>query len=307
MRNNFVLVLVLSLLLSLTSVVWAKRVPVGMVMEPKGTVEYTKKGKKWKKVRRNKFMYENYIIRTGADGTAKFINQDTNQTTAIPSNTEVKISLMGLEAQSGSLGESQKAGDLLAGMGKKFVKTQKYTTVRRSAKKDTLSLKLGRNVVTQGFSEIAWGNTGSQYSYRLHVGLKDRKKKEWKDVSLYEVPSSSDSVVRVKVDPLKKNMRYFVEVLENGEVVYASKDTDLKRLSAKKLKNFEIELTKVRKVDGEGFLYANLLAQYGLLVPAMDAYEQFFADNAGDEDLNDLRPFMMEVYTRLHLEQKQKN
>ena len=54
----------------------------------------------------------------------------------------------------GSLGETDSAGGLLTGLGKQFKKTQKYTTVRRSVKKEGIHLKLATNTVTDEFSEV---------------------------------------------------------------------------------------------------------------------------------------------------------
>ena len=41
----------------------------------------------------------------------------------------------------------------------------------------------------------------------------------------------------------------------------------------------------------------------GLLLPALDEYTRFFNEFADDEDINVLRPFLIEVYTRLRLEE----
>jgi hypothetical protein len=55
-------------------------------------------------------------------------------------------------------------------------------------------------------------------------------------------------------------------------------------------------------MDESGFLYAGLLKDNGLLVPALDQYEQFFTEFSDDDDINELRPFLIEVYSRLRLE-----
>jgi len=34
----------------------------------------------------------------------------------------------------------------------------------------------------------------------------------------------------------------------------------------------------------------------------MQTYESFFSQNSDDDDINDLRPFMIEVYSRLKLQ-----
>ena len=36
-----------------------EKIPLGMLVEIKGKIEYSKNGKRWKKVRRNKFVYKN--------------------------------------------------------------------------------------------------------------------------------------------------------------------------------------------------------------------------------------------------------
>jgi hypothetical protein len=36
-------------------------------------------------------------------------------------------------------------------------------------------------------------------------------------------------------------------------------------------------------------------------VPALDQYHQFFTENSDDEDINELRPFIIEVYSKLRL------
>ena len=54
-------------------------------------------------------------------------------------------------------------------------------------------------------------------------------------------------------------------------------------------------------MDESGFLYAGLLKESGLLVPALDQYTKFFDEYSDDEDINELRPFLIEVYSRLRL------
>ena len=86
-----------------------------------------------------------YLVKVGADSTIKFLNQKTNETTLLKSNSTVKITADGLEAQEGSLGETASGGGLLTGLSKQFSKTQKYTTVRRSVEKKGIHLKLATN------------------------------------------------------------------------------------------------------------------------------------------------------------------
>ncbi len=94
-----------------------------------------------------------------------------------------------------------------------------------------------------------------------------------------------------------------VEVFEGQKSVYETKAGNLKTLPTKKLKAFEKQRDKVRGFDESGFLYAGLLKDNGLLVPALDEYNRFFEEFSDDEDINELRPFLIEVYTRLRLEE----
>ena len=71
------------------------------------------------------------------------------------------------------------------------------------------------------------------------------------------------------------------------------------------MKKFEDDLNAIKQYDTDGFLMASILTDHKLLVPAMQTYESFFSKNDDDEDINDLRPFIIEVYARLKLESLQ--
>mgnify|MGYP001161324648 FL=1 len=280
----------------------AKKVPLGMLVEIQGKIEYSKKGKRWKKVRRNKFVYKNYLVKVGADSTIKFLNQKTNETTLLTANSTIKVTEKGLEVIEGSLGDTSSGGGLLSGLSKQFSKTQKYTTVRRAAKKGGIDLKLATNTVSKDFSELAWESAGAEYAYRLHLGAKDRKTKKWSDSAVYEVPPTGDGVVRTSIKPIRKKQKYFVEVLDSsGAVAFTTKPGNLKVLSGKKLAKFEKQKGEFQSMDESGFMYAGLLKDNGLLVPALDQYTKFFTEFSDDEDINELRPFLIEVYSRLRL------
>ena len=302
MRTGKTFIVFVLLLLVSAGNLWA-RTPIGMLTEPQGKVEYSKDGKRWKKVRRNVFMYDSYQVRTNPDSSVTFINQTTNQTTSIPAGTVAQVSAEGIQAVSGELGNQQAAGDLVAGLGDKFIKTQKYTTVRRSAKKPGIQLKAGNVVITGDFPDLVWENVGPQYSYRVRIGEKNRKTREWEDLNTYEIPATDAPLIRATIEPPADNVRYFVEVLDGTEVVYTTRESRLKGLTSKRLNELKQQSEQAQSMDSSGFLYANLLTDYGILVGAMDVYEQFFQEYADDEDVNDLRPFLIEIYSRLYLEE----
>ena len=277
--------------------VLADRVPVGMIYDVDGKVEYSKNGKRWKPVRRNKLMFPGSMVRLNNGSKAKFANQATQETTNLLANSEIKITDSGMELVSGELGSTEAAGELLAGLDKKFATTQKYTTVRRSANKpgQELVVDLGNMSLSDDYPMVAWESRGAEYSYRLHVG----------DTS-YDVPATSEKVVLQKIAPFSdRSIKYRVEVLKDGNVLSESKTRRLSWLSGKKLKKFEDDLNAIKQYDTDGFLMAGILTDHKLLVPAMQTYESFFSKNDDDEDINDLRPFIIEVYARLKLESLQ--
>ena len=134
------------------------------------------------------------------------------------------------------------------------------------------------------------------------MGEKDRKSKKWKDSSVYDVEATSHEIVRTKINTPNKKQKYFVEVLDaSGKVAFKTKPANLKILKGKKLNQFLEQQDKIKSMDESGFLYAGLLKDNGLLVPALDHYTRFFEEFSDDEDINELRPFLIEVYSRLRL------
>ena len=281
----------------------AKRQPVGMLFEIKGQIEYSKNGERWKKVRRNKFLYDMYFVKVGENSSVKYLNQIKDETHLINSGSEIQVSKDDIKIIKGSLGNVESSGGLLSGLGKQFKKTQKYTTVRRSVTKEGIHLKLPTNTVSEEFSEVAWENIGENYTYKLHIGIKDRKTRKFNKELSYNISETEKPIVRFKIQPINENKKYVVEVFQKGESIYETKAGNLKVLSRKKLKKFEDRRTRVKSFDESGFLYAGLLKDNGLLLPALDEYNQFFKENSEDEDINELRPFLIEVYSRLRLEQ----
>ena len=79
MRFIKIVSLILLLLFFTSPQTFAKKIPLGMLVEIKGKIEYSKNGKRWKKVRRNKFVYKDYLVKVGAESSIKFLNQNFKQ------------------------------------------------------------------------------------------------------------------------------------------------------------------------------------------------------------------------------------
>nr|CRH07728.1 Magnetotaxis protein MtxA . Highly conserved in MTB [Candidatus Magnetococcus massalia] len=268
------------------------KTPVAMFMQPKGTVEYSKNGTKWKKVRRNKFLFDNYQVRTGADGKGMLVNQATGQVQDVAANTVVQVSTKEMKALSGTLSAPRTAGaSLMAGLKNRFAKAQRYTTVRRSVKKPgAVKLRTAKNVILSStFPKMVWENVDSQYSYQLVV---DGKK---------EGPlQSKDAMVSHKLELTPGKHNYEVHVMDNTQVVFKPKRPGtLVWLSANEDKKLNDTITDIRSAaPGDDFVLASFLDEQGLIVAAMEHYRKHFETYPED---NDMRPLLIKSYHDLKL------
>ncbi|MBF0379409.1 MAG: hypothetical protein HQL69_00200 [Magnetococcales bacterium] len=295
---KFSMMLVSVLCIGLGSEAFAKSPPVAMLIQVKGKIEYSKNGTKWKKVRRNKFLFEGYIVKTGADGSAQLINQITNMSRTVGPNTEFKIAKHGGELISGHLSKpTQAAGGLSASLNKRFAKAQRYTTVRRSVdKKKKMKLSAIKEITLSAeHPDLVWQGMGSDISYRVYI-----------DGTPHNIAPVTSKIVRFRVPPLSGGQhKYSVDLIKDGKVVYKSKKSfKINWLSGAELAKFQNGLDAVRtSAPGDDFMVANYLEEQGLTVAAMDMYKQYFTANADDIDMY---PMLIKAYHDLKLKDLKK-
>lgn len=273
--------------------------PVTLLLQAKGKVEYCNGTKEWKTVRRNKFLFEGYRVRTGDDGTCKLLNQQTNTIKVLTENSEVEIRGDGALSVAGGLSEDQPIVSILGNLKRKFVKVQKYTVVLRSAhkKQDVLQENISsRNIVlSQDYPDLVWENRGPEYSYRLIVGEKS-----------FEVPPADSDTVRFRLPPLQPGqLAYKIQLLRDSTLICDPiKSGSLYWMTDEERDNFRKGLGSVRELDPDNrFLIANYMDEQGISVAAMDQYRKFFQENT---DANEMRPFLIKVYHDLDLENLKK-
>lgn len=297
-RYQAIMALFLSaVLLGLQSTSFASA-PVAMLMQVEGTVEYSKDGTKWKKVRRNKLLKADYQVRSAADGSANIVMQSDGSTRQLGADSVAKITESGAEKISGSLSEASSNGtSLLAGVGNRFSSAQRYTTVRRSMnKKGKLKLKTIKKIsISSKYPDLVWDNMGAEYSYNVIL-----------DGKTTEVAATSDKMVRHKVSGISEGIHQLkVDVLKDGKVVYTpKKESIVQWLSEAEMAKVTTGLAEVGKVAPDNnFFAAYYLNEQGLTVAAMDAYRSYLNDNNDD---NDVRPMLIEVYHQLKLKSLKK-
>ncbi|MBF0622227.1 MAG: hypothetical protein HQL54_09915 [Magnetococcales bacterium] len=293
LRRLFPVLMALLFAVSSGSVI-AKEPPVLMLMQVKGTIEYSKNGTKWKKVRRNKFLFSGYQLRSGADGSGTLVNQSTSMSRQLGANTVIKVAPEGAQLVSGDLGEPAKAdSSLVSNLNNRFSKAQRYTTVRRSVnKKGSIKLSTAKQItLSNTYPELVWQNVGEEYSYRLTID----------GDQTFTIDSGSNDIIRFKLSGLSSGEHdYRVEVIKGEEVIYAPrKDATLTWLSSDEEAKLLASVKAVKDVaPGDDFLMAAHMEEKGLAVAAMDLYRKYFDENPDDLDM---RPLLIKAYHDLKL------
>ena len=265
--------------------------PTAMLMQVTGTIEFSRDGTKWKPVTANKYLFVGDHVRTGADGSAKLVDQTTNMAQSVGPNTVFEIAADSVKVSEGKLAApEQVAGDLGAGLSNRFAEAQRYTTTRRSVSK--LVLRVAFQVaLSPAYPDLVWQNMGKQISYVLVIdGVK------------HAVPAADADYVRAKVPELSAGSHSFnVLMIENGQEVTANveKGGTIVWLSAEEDKALADSVANIRNsVPNGDFAVASLLDEKGLLVGAMDLYRKHFSE---DKDDNEMRPMLIRTYYKLGL------
>ncbi len=266
--------------------------PVAKVKSYDGTVQYSKNGQTWREVRRpNKYLLPGYTVRTGRNSSAQVVVQSTGETHTLGSNTVVRVNDSGLELISGELSKPEVAsGSFFQALYNKFLRSQRYTTVRRGTKGDPTKFKTARSVtVSETYPDLAWQNVGPGYSYRLEI-----------DGKTYDVPvASTAEMIRFTLPKLSPGEHeYRVSVMQNGEVVFTPRRPGkLVWLSEEENREYLAEEQRFRSgADADPIMLAAFQSDHGFKVAALDTYRAFFKEYP---DENEVRPMLAEAYAEL--------
>ena len=286
--------LVSILVLITSSQVFAKAPPVAKLVQIEGQVEYSRNGTDWNPVRRTKYLFSGYHLRTGKDGSGKLINQASGMSQELGSSSQIAIDGVKVIVVAGSLSEPQEEETrVFQSLMNKFAKAQRYTTVRRGVNSgeeacDNKVRTIRSVTVSAGHSDLVWRNACPEFSYKLVID----------NAMPIDVPAQSTSeMIRYNVaSSAVGEHTYRVEVFDKDGTVYIPKaESKFQVMSADK----EDELNAVLEQVGDDiFLETNLLEEQGLYIAAMDAYRQYFQQNPDD---NDMRPLLIQSYQVLKL------
>ena len=299
--------LLVSLLVLITSSqVIAKEPPVAKIVKFEGQVEYSRNGTKWSPVRRTKYLFSGYQLRTGKDSSGTIINLPfegaTGSSQELGPSSQIEFDGLKVNVSAGSLSEPEDGdASVMQSLTNKFAKAQRYTTVRRSVVKPGADESCDNKVrtiksvtVSSGNADLVWRNACPEFSYKLVID----------DGVPIDVPAQSTSeMIRYNVTSSGVGAHtYRVEVLDKGDTVYIPrKDSEFQVMSAAE----EEELKSALKQVGDDiFLETDLLEERGLYVAAMDAFRVYFAQNPED---NDMRPLLIQSYQNLKLSNLRKS
>jgi hypothetical protein len=273
---------------------FAKAPPVAKLVQIEGEVEYSRNGSEWNPVRRTKYLFSGYQIRTGQAGSGTLINQESGTSRKLGSSTQIEIDGDKVIVIQGSLSDPEE-GDtsVFQSLRNKFAKAQRYTTVRRSIISgdeacDNKVRTIRRVTVSPEHSDLVWRNACPEFSYKLVID----------DGTPIDVPAQSTSEM-IRYDVTSSGIgehTYRVEVYDKDGTVYIPKrESVFQVMSAAEEKELAAVL---EQVDDDIFLETNLLEEKGLYVAAMDAYREYFQENPDD---NDMRPLLINSYQDLKL------
>ena len=282
-------------LLALGNATKASVPPVAKLVEPQGNVEYRRGTSDWKVVKRTKYLFEGYGVRTGEDGTVRLISQVNGDSRQLRGGSEVQVSDSGVNLISGELSDSI-SGDasFYQSLNNKFAKAQRYTTVRRSSgigdtdSCDSKVRTIRKISISNAYPDLVWRNACPEYSYRLVID----------NGSPIEVSAQSTSeMIRYNVSQATPGEHTFrVEVMDNDGIIYIPKrDSVFSVLTAEQE---EVVLSELEQIEDDVILGANVLEQNGLFVAMMDIFREHFAENPDD---NGLRPLLIQAYQDLKL------
>jgi hypothetical protein len=273
----------------------AKEPPVAKLVQIEGEVEYSRNGTRWSPVRRTKYLFAGYQVRTGEDGGGKLINQASGDSQALGANSLIEIAAEGATVITGSLSEpKEEEVSLFQSLMNKFAKAQRYTTVRRSVSKgdeplcDSKVRTIRDVTVSQAHADLVWRNACPEFSYRLIIN----------DSDPIEVPAQSTSeMIRYSVaDAGVGEHTYHVEVLDKDGTIYIPRKQS--KFTVMPAEEEEEVMNLLEQVGDDIFLETNILEEKGMYVAAMDAYREYFQQNPDD---NDMRPLLIQSYQDLKL------
>jgi hypothetical protein len=294
--------LILSLIVCLmaTATLFAQQTdPVAVLFQVKGKVEYTKDGQNWMRVRRSKFLFSDYQVRSGPDGSGKVTIKESGENFDLVPNSLVNVTKDGLVADKGAVVAGEDSGRLVSGLMQRFSKSQSYTTVRRSHSQPDIKIDAVRSIsLTDRYPDIVWENLGDEYSYQVSVGDEN-----------YHVPATKDDYVRLTVKPFTGEAVLKITAMKNGNPVvslqpFRSRGQEafhtVKWLCDSEKEEIDKTISELQASYGEdSFMLGSYFEKQDMWVASMDQYRRYLSEYPDEIEMT---PYLFRVYQRLRLD-----
>ena len=274
----------------------SKNPPPFLLIKSTGEVEYSKNNKKWKKIRRNKFLFEKYLVRTNTNSSCQIIDNKTHKNYFLQQKSKIQVNNGLIDVINGKLIEGERTGDFENYWENKFSRVQEYTAALRSEITKNIKLVTAKKIVlSNDYPEIIWENIGSQYSYKLIV-----------DKKYYSIGQKQDDIIRFKLHNMEPGTySYKVVVLIDGDEIYnPKKKNKIIWLSEQKRKKISEDIKIINKNFENLFITANYLENAGLTAAAMNYYMKYFKNNPEDIEM---QPYLINIYRELGLKKYRYN
>jgi len=274
----------------------SKNPPPFLLIKSKGEVDYSKNNKTWKKITRNKFLFENYLVRTNKNSSCQLIDNKTHKNYFLQQKSKIQVKNGLIDVIKGELIEGERTGDFENYWENKFARVQEYTAALRSEINKNIKLITAKKIVlSNDYPEILWENAGHQYSYKLII-----------DKKVYSIGQNQDYIVRFKLNNMKPGTySYKVVVLIDGDEIYnPKKKNKIVWLSENERKKISDDIKIINKNFENLFITANYLENAGLTAAAMDYYINHFKNNPEDIEM---KPYLINIYRELGLKKYRYN
>jgi hypothetical protein len=288
--------LITFLCLFLISFSASAREVVALLTLAKNSVEYSIDGEHWKRVTRNKLLFDGSHVRVGSESSVKLTLHSTGEVFPLVSGTRVQVFMDKVEVVDGSMGAAETAHErLFSSLQNRFTESQRYATVRRGL--EHLSPKnfstVDRINASADFPWLVWESPGGAYTYELFLNGE----------SIEKIDAVNDPYVRYKLDLEPGEHNYEVRLYKNdkllegipvmqrsGVVVWSSPE------EAAKLRE-QVEGMKLAS-DDNAFYLGWMLGDRGYLVASLDYLEKYFEANPEEFEL---KLQLIRIYEELKL------
>ncbi len=269
------------------------RDPLAVLSNSSGDVTYSKDGQKWKKVRRNKFLYKNYQVRV--NGSCTVCLQIDGSCVKFKDFNKFTVTENGLVVSHGNFEKIHQQSQLMSGLMKRFTKAQSYTTVRRSAK-GAFFKPFRTMTLTDKYPKL-YLHKQPNSTYDVIIGGETITTD-----SIYD----DDNIVIVKVPKFEGSRFVSIKITRNGKTETFhrySKRGRQQPITVSWSNELDKKANKIFEETGNKFLVGAYYESKGAYVAALDNYNAYLQEN----DELEMAPYSFRILKKLKLITRYKN